>query len=145
VPRNPENPFYTELDFNPLGEAWIDLGLGEFLASRMDYAPYAQQNFGKQKVPTLRNVDKRPSPDFVKAFGHNGYFKSLKEIVHFYNTRDVLPECAPADPGEKVTCWPPPEVPVNMNTTELGNLGLNGQEEDSLVAFLKTLTDGFMP
>ena len=41
------------------------------------------------KVPTLRNVDKRPSPGFVKAFGYNGYFKSLKEIVHFYNTRDV--------------------------------------------------------
>jgi len=145
VPRNPENPFYTELDFNPLGEAWIDLGLGEFLASRMDYAPYAQENFGKQKVPTLRNVDKRPYPEFVKAFGHNGYFKSLKEVVHFYNTRDVLPECAPGDPGEKVTCWPPPEAPVNVNTTELGNLGLTDREEDAIVAFLKTLTDGFMP
>ena len=34
-----------------------------------------------------------PSPDFVKAYGHNGYFKSLKEIVHFYNTRDMLPRC----------------------------------------------------
>jgi cytochrome c peroxidase len=43
---------------------------------------------------TLRNVDKRPRPDFVKAYGHNGYFKSLKEIVHFYNTRDTLPRCA---------------------------------------------------
>ena len=42
-------------------------------------------------VPTLRNVDKRPRPDFIKAYGHNGYFKSLKEIVHFYNTRDALP------------------------------------------------------
>jgi cytochrome c peroxidase len=28
-------------------------------------------------------VDKRPDPGFVKAYGHNGYFKSLKEIVHF--------------------------------------------------------------
>jgi cytochrome c peroxidase len=25
-------------------------------------------------VPTLRNVDKRPYPTFVKAYGHNGYF-----------------------------------------------------------------------
>jgi cytochrome c peroxidase len=24
---------------------------------------------------------------------HNGYLKSLKEVVHFYNTRDVLPRC----------------------------------------------------
>jgi cytochrome c peroxidase len=33
-------------------------------------------------------VDKRPNPDFVKAYGYNGYFKSLKSIVHFYNTRE---------------------------------------------------------
>jgi hypothetical protein len=25
-----------------------------------------------------------------EAYGHNGYFKSLKENVHFYNTRDTL-------------------------------------------------------
>jgi hypothetical protein len=47
---------------------------------------------GRFRVPTSRNVDKRPRPDFVKAYGHNGYFESLKEIVHFYNTRDVLPK-----------------------------------------------------
>ena len=34
-----------------------------------------------------------PRPNFVKAYMHNGYFKSLKEVVHFYNTRDVLPRC----------------------------------------------------
>jgi len=45
-------------------------------------------------------------------------------------------------PREKVTCWPPPEVPQNMDTT-IGNLGLTSQEEDQLVAFLKTLTDGY--
>jgi cytochrome c peroxidase len=48
-------------------------------------------------VPTLRNVDKRPDPGFVKAYGHNGYFTSLKAIVHFCNTRDVLPRCQPHD------------------------------------------------
>ncbi|MCX7105326.1 MAG: hypothetical protein NTU70_08620 [Methylococcales bacterium] len=41
---------------------------------------------GMVKVPILRNVDKRSSDDFVKAYGHNGWFKSLKGIVHFYNT-----------------------------------------------------------
>ena len=70
--------------------------------------------WGKQKVPTLRNVALAPDKKFVKAYGHNGYFKSLEEIVHFYNTRDV------AGAG-----WPPPEVAANVNTTELGNLGLN--------------------
>ena len=59
---------------------------------------------GKDKVPTLRNVDLRPSNDFVKAFGHNGYFKSLEGIVHFYNTRDVLPRC-PGDRTRKLKHW----------------------------------------
>jgi cytochrome c peroxidase len=47
---------------------------------------------------------------------HNGYFKSLREVVHFYNTRDALPRCEARSPGEKVSCWPPPEVPININT-----------------------------
>ena len=38
-------------------------------------------NNARFQVPTLRNVDKRPDPTFVKAYGHNGYFKSLKEIA----------------------------------------------------------------
>jgi cytochrome c peroxidase len=87
-------------------------------------------------------VDMRPHPDFVKAYTHNGYFKSLKEIVHFYNTRDKLPRCQTGAPGEKVICWLPPEVPQNMDTT-IGNLGLTNEEENQLVAFLKTLTDGY--
>src|SRR5437016_12750921 len=96
---------------------------------------------GKFKVPTLRNVDKRPSPDFVKAYMHNGYLKSLKEVVHFYNTRDAFPHCPPGSPGEKVTCWPAPEVPANENTV-IGKLGLTEKEEDQIVSFLRTLTDG---
>lgn len=72
---------------------------------------------------------------------HNGYFKSLKEVVHFYNTRDVLPRCKAADPGEKVTCWPQPEEQANLNRRQLGNLNLSDHEEDDIVAFLKTLTD----
>jgi cytochrome c peroxidase len=85
----------------------------------------------------------RPRPDFVKAYMHNGYFKSLKEVVHFYNTRDVLPRCNAGDPGEKVSCWPAPEISTNMNRKQLGNLSLTDQEEDALVAFLKTLTDDY--
>jgi cytochrome c peroxidase len=73
---------------------------------------------------------------------HNGYFKSLKEVVHFYNTRDKLPRCQHGAPGEKTTCWPAPEVPQNMDTT-IGNLGLTNEQEDQLVAFMKTLTDDY--
>jgi len=147
VPRNPENPWYRMTDFNPDGFDWIDVGLGGFLASRDDYSWFARENFGKQKVPTLRNVDKRPYPGFVKAYTHNGYFKSLKSLVHFYNTRDIKPRCD--DPFTKESdalamgCWPAPEVPENVNTTELGDLGLTEQEEDAIVSFLKTLSDGY--
>jgi cytochrome c peroxidase len=116
--------------------------LGDFLAHTINYAQYAQANYGKQKVPTLRNVDARPEDDFVKAYGHNGYFKSLKAIVHFYNTRDILPRPETvAHPKPGVNCWPEPEVSMNMNTTEMGNLGLSEEEEEAIVAFLKTLTD----
>jgi cytochrome c peroxidase len=75
---------------------------------------------------------------------HNGYFKSLKEVVHFYNTRDKLPHCQPGAQGEKVSCWPDPEVAQNKDTT-IGNLGLTNEQEDQIVAFLQTLTDGYKP
>ena len=93
-------------------------------------------------MPTLRNVDMRPYPGFVQAYMHNGYLKSLKEVVHFYNTRDRFPHCSQGSPGEKVTCWPAPEAPANKDTT-IGNLGLTDQEENEIVAFMQTLTDGY--
>lgn len=133
IPRNPLNPFYSATrNFNPDGSNWIDPGLGGFLKSAGYPEEVYMAEWGKHKVPTLRNVDKRPYPEFVKAFGHNGFFKSLEEITHFYNTRDV-------------EMWPPPEVPENVNTDELGNLGLTPEEEAAIVAFMKTLTDGYEP
>jgi hypothetical protein len=41
-----------------------------------------------------------------------------------------------------VTCWPAPEVPRNLNAT-CCDLHLTDQQENDLVAFLRTLTDGF--
>lgn len=157
VPRNPENPFYAMdeefLDdgtaINPDGENWIDPGLGGFLASsgNPDWQAKADANLGKHKVPTLRNVGKGFGKGATKAYSHNGYFKSLKGIVHFYNTRDVKPACADPLTTEanalKQNCWPAPEVAQNVNTTELGNLGLSDSEEDAIVAFMETLSDEF--
>jgi cytochrome c peroxidase len=143
MPRNPDNPFYYNKTINPLGGAWVDLGLGGFLATTKEFKQYARQGMGKHKVPTLRNVDKRPSERFVKAYGHNGYFKSLQEIVHFYSTRDALPILT--DDGQKpsVDGWPIAEVPMNLRSEDMGNLRLSPQDEDDIVAFLKTLTDGY--
>src|SRR5450759_1818771 len=89
IPKNRKNPFYYEPKWNTDGKKWVDTGLGGFLKAA-DYAETVWgPELGKHKVPTLRNVDLRPSKHFIKAYSHNGYFKSLEEIVHFYNTRDV--------------------------------------------------------
>ncbi len=40
-------------------------------------------------------------------------------------------------------CWPAPEVTVNVNADELGDLGLTEDEELAIVAFLRALSDGF--
>jgi len=136
IPKNPMNPFYYEKMWNGMGGGidWIDQGFGGFL-NTTQYNQSAPENNGKHKVPTLRNVDKRPYPDFIKAYGHNGYFKSLDQIVHFYNTRDV------PDEGWNGVKWPAPEVSSNMNKIEMGDLKLSINEEEDIVAFLKTLTD----
>ena len=131
IPKNPENPA-TIAD-----PTWADPGLGGFLRSLYpDQEEIYAVEMGKHKVPTLRNVDLRTvgGTDITKAYGHNGYFKSLEEIVHFYNTRDV--------PGAG---WPEPEVAENVNTAEMGNLGLSPREEAAVVAFMKTLSDGYQP
>ncbi len=130
VPANPRNP---ELLRNP---SFRDLGVGGFFGEAGEY--------GKMKVPTLRNLDRRGTPNGVKSYMHNGAFKSLEQVVHFYNTRDVLPDCA-ATPSPRfgVNCWPAPEVLENVNGDELGNLGMTPHEERALVAYLRTLSDGW--
>jgi cytochrome c peroxidase len=119
IPKNPDNPYYTlPKDLNPQGKDFNDFGLGWFRHSPKQY--------GYFKAPTLRNVA------LTAPYGHNGYFATLKSIVHFYNTRDVASEN-----------WPPPESTFFLNKTGLGNLGLTSAEEDDIVAFFGTLTDGF--
>ena len=68
--------------------------------------------------------------------------------MHFYNPRDVKDVC----PGLyteaqalAADCWLAPEVAMNVNVDELGDLGLTPEEEAASVAFLRTLSDGYMP
>jgi len=149
---------------NPIGFAYRDLGLGTFLRSgygsadspNSDWTALAPMQDGRMQTLTARNVamtppqcptTEAPGPYFQKEFFHNGYIKSLKQLVHFYNTRDVYPfavtsgNCPPGT-VEKVTCWPMPEVPNNLDHT-VGHLGLTDHEEDLIVIFMQTLTDGF--
>jgi cytochrome c peroxidase len=171
VPLNPRDAFYyqTKPDShgfiaNPYGFGYRDLGLGTFLRSGFGSGPspnlswkqYAPTVDGQMQVSTLRDVamtpvqcptTEAPGPYFQKGFFHNGYFKSLKQVVHFYNTRDkyaypVTSGHCPKGTTEKVDCWPMPEVRNNIDMTS-GNLGLTDQEENQIVAFLQTLSDGF--
>lgn len=120
VPRNPTLPFYDmPPEYNPDGANFVDRGLGGSLKK--------PEHDGKFKVPTLRNIDKSG------PYMHNGVFATLREVVQFYNSRDVDP------------AWPPPEVPENVNKMELGNLQLTDAEVDDIVAFLRTLSDGYVP
>ncbi len=173
LPLNPRNAFYYQttpdpygFTPNPLGFGYRDLGLGTFLRSgfgtwaspNITWRQFAPLNDGMMQVSSARNVamtpprcptTEAPGPYFQKQFFHNGYIKSLKQLVHFYNTRDkqgfaynVTSGHCPDGTIEKVNCWPRPEVPNNIDMTT-GDLGLTDQEENQIVAFLQTLTDGF--
>ncbi len=171
VPMNPRNAFYYQTTPdpygfipNPYGFGYRDLGLGTFLRSGFGsgtnpnetWIQFAPTVDGQVQVSSARDAamtppqcptTEAPGPYFQKGFFHNGYMKSLKQLVHFYNTRDlyaypVTSGHCPAGTTEKVDCWPMPEVKNNIDMTT-GNLGLTDQEENQIVVFLQALTDGF--
>ena len=115
IPACVDHPFYGLSSYNPKGRDSLDLGLGGFLRDSLQY--------GKFRVPTLRNIE------LTAPYGHNGYFQTLEDIVHFYNVRDVSHE------------YPDAEYPATVNKEELGDLKLSVEEEVDIVLFLKTLTD----
>jgi cytochrome c peroxidase len=119
VPKNPNNPFYSQpAAANPAGNNFIDLGIGTIVND--------PGHNGKFKVPTLRNIA------ISAPYFHNGAFKTLNEVIRFYNRRDL-------NTGE----FGQPEVSDNVNKEELGNLNLTETEEHQLELFLLTLTDHY--
>ena len=119
VPANPNNPYYfISTAFNPLGSSYVDLGLGAII-NDPDY-------YGAFKVPTLRNIA------ISAPYFHNGYFNTLEDVVHFYNVRDTT--------GGN---YPPAEYAPTVDHEDTGNQHLSAKEESDIVAFLKTLTDGY--
>jgi cytochrome c peroxidase len=148
IPKNPQNPFYLmPAAWNPEGENWADYGLGGYLKSTGTSTAVYEPEMGKFKVPTLRNVDLRPAQDFVKAYGHNGYFKSLEDIVFFYHWRAMMDNggCMGGGMGGGMGCegmanmFPPPEVDQNRATLSM----FPRPQVDNIVTFLKTLSDGY--
>jgi cytochrome c peroxidase len=189
VPKNPNNPFYENTDavtnplgFNPLGTNFIDWGLGR----NPNPAPDGTRFFHKTpgdilqfrglfKNPSVRNSDKRPYPTFVRAYMHNGVFKSLEQVVNFYNKRNIAVNANGQEvafdlrngpPAGYTALLPPPEVLDNVQNVagltpaqaaaqgvsgvvatngQVGNLQLTPSQETDVVNFLKILSDGFGP
>jgi cytochrome c peroxidase len=136
VPRNPANKYYRmPKDINPDGRKFVDEGLGDVLVRAFVE--------GQFKSPSLRNVA------VGGPYMHNGYFKTLRGVLDFYNTRDVKPQCPDKFTSEADAlaqgCWPVAEETRHVNTKDLGDLKLSEQDIDDILAFLDTLTDGWKP
>lgn len=103
---------------------------------------------GLFRTPTLRNVALR------STFFHNGKFHDLREVVEFYVTRDITPERWYAkDAHGKTLAYDdlPARYHANINRDAPfadqkpgATPRLNAQEIDDVVAFMKTLTDGYL-
>lgn len=144
VPKNPDNPVYH------FGNSDFDPGLGAVTGEA--------GHLGKFKTPTVRNV---AVGEFWpgRTYMHNGSLVTLWHVVQFYNTRDVLPVCEDpavlADPAawgpvttshpDQAGCWPAPEFGENLDTRNMGNLGLTDAEVNDVVAFMRALNDQELP
>ena len=150
------HPLFTDFSYDNLGvprnnelaqnadPAFFDLGLcareGGDMAARTDLC-------GAFKVPSLRNVALR------HVFFHNGRFKTLKDTLTFYVQRDTHPEkFYPLNPDGTVKKFDdlPPPYQANVNTSEApydrrpgDTPALSDAEIDDVIAFLKTLNDGY--
>jgi cytochrome c peroxidase len=162
VGYNPQGANYVDIGLGDFLYPHLGLPSGNMGPGNNGQADYLAIN-GTFKAPTLRNADKRPYPGFVKAYFHNGAFKDLMTFVHFYNTRNLTTvpgeviDFAQADPYadlEGTPLFATPEYPspvtlqnpqgaLGSSSAQVGNLGLTDEEENHIVAFLKTLTDGY--
>ena len=146
----PGQPLLQRARLQPAGLFLDRPRAGRLPRSHGDYQQYAADNNGKQKVPTLRNVDK-----WDTALGYRSRRTPTTAI-----SRRCSRSCTSTTPGTRSRRaltpsprlrmpWPRaagrrPEVPVNVNTKELGDLHLTRAQEDAIVAFMKTLSDGYI-
>jgi cytochrome c peroxidase len=138
VPRNSAIPANGDARYFDLG---LCGPLRTDLASRTEYC-------GLFRTPSLRNVALR------QTFFHNGLVHSLREAIAVYVERDTNPaKWYPRDAAGHVEKFD--DLParyrgnVNKEAPFGGKLGdaavLSDSDIDDMVAFLKTLTDGYRP
>jgi len=149
-------PLFTDHQFEALGAPrnlailanrnpnYFDLGVCGPIRTDMSKQT---QYCGMFLTPTLRNTATRA------VFFHNGVFRSLQQVMDFYNFRDVSPEKAfPLGADGKPSRFD--DIPVAYR----GNIdvqdppfdrhpgqaaAMSEQDEADIIAFLKTLNDGF--
>jgi cytochrome c peroxidase len=112
-------PLLTDFGYDNLGAPAIDKidpGLGGVTGK--------ESELGHFKVPTLRNVA------LTSPYLHNGSIKTLKEVMEFYNKRDLEPER-----------WGVTNYPETVNHDDMGNLDLTEQDVADLVALMDAFTD----
>jgi cytochrome c peroxidase len=137
VPRNPDIPANIDpqyFDIGLCGPARTDL------ADRSDLC-------GLFRTPSLRNVATRGS------FFHNGEFHDLRTVVAFYATRDTDPgRWYPATASGAVETYNDLPSGYQSNIYDGPPFGLHSGDKprltdaeiDDIVAFLETLTDGYL-
>lgn len=138
VPRNRDIPANRD-------PRYVDLGI----CDRADHKkPTDKVYCGMFKTPTLRNVATR------KVFFHNGQFKTLRDVILFYNTRDTQPERWYPTVNGKVQKYNdlPARYRANIDTQapldgkKIGAPGAMTEEDMAdLEAFLQTLNDHYQP
>lgn len=137
VPRNPRIPANADPNY-------YDLGLCG--PARQDFSK-KREYCGFFRSPTVRNTALRD------AFFHNGRFTSLREVLHFYNERDIYPEkyySRNADGTLRMFDDLPPGYPDNidhdppLDRKSGAQPALSESDIDDLIAFLETLNDGYV-
>ena len=148
--RDPRDSLFTDFGFHALGvprnedvarRDAPDLGYCDALP---ETAPDRSRWCGWFKTPTLRNVA------VTAPYMHNGKFATLREAVAFYATRDTHPERWYPN-GEKFDDLPAHlRANVDLDTRPYHRRpgqrpALSDEDIDDIVAFLHTLTDGYVP
>jgi cytochrome c peroxidase len=151
-------PRFTDTQYEALGTprnlaladtrdpGYFDLGVcGPIRKDLADQTQFC----GMFKTPTLRNTAVR------RTFLHNGVFHTLQEVMDFYNFRDTNPEKVyPVGADGKVQKYNdiPVQYQANVDVSDppfnrhLGETpAMTAQDEADIIAFLKTLNDGYKP
>jgi cytochrome c peroxidase len=151
-------PLFTDHQYEALGAPrnaalassrnpdYFDLGVCG--PQRTDIAGQTQY-CGMFLTPTLRNTATR------RTFFHNGVFTSLKDVLDFYNFRDTNPDKVfprAADGTLQKYDDLPAKYHANVDVTDppfdrhAGETpAMTEQDEADIIAFLKTLMDGYKP